>query len=159
LTRAGIASALLGLLACGCGLPAYTDVGLQVDLQVTEHDDPFDAIAGVRICLSADVGDAFYLFPRDPGSYLITGIPGDTDYDLVVQGLDAEPDDIEPGASPRVLAHAAIDAAPVAIAGEPAFVEAAFTSCGDDCPADCSAPATLPAGDQAIGLRRMLAEP
>jgi hypothetical protein len=159
LTRVGAWAALAVLMASGCARPVYEDVGLQVDLQVSESDDPFEQIAGVRVCLSGDAGAAFFLFPRDPGSYLITDIPGDEHYDIAVQGLDREPDEIEAGSQPQVLAHVTLEDAAVALAGESGFVEASFTSCGADCPGDCAEPVTLPTGDEAIGLRRMLSDP
>ncbi len=141
-------------LAPGCAPPDYVPVGLQVDLQVTADDDPFDTISGLRVCLASDAGDAFYLFPRDPGSYLIPDVPADTVVSLEIHGLDREPDEIDLGEEPTVLAWAIVPDAVVAPAGEGDAVDVDFGSCTDDCPADCSTPETLPVGESAIGLRR-----
>jgi hypothetical protein len=141
-------------LAAGCAPPDYIPVGLQVDLQVTEDDDPFDTISGLRVCLTSDAGDAFYLFPRDPGAYLIPDVPADTVVSLEIHGLDREPDEIDLGEEPTVLAWAVLSDAVVASTGEGGAVDVDFGSCTDDCPADCSAPETLPVGESAIGLRK-----
>lgn len=142
------------LLSLGCAPPDYVPVGLQVDLQVTGDDDPFETISGLRVCLTSDAGEAFYLFPRDPGTYLIPDVPADTVVSLEIQGLDREPDDIDPGEEPTVLAWAVLPEAMVAPAGEGGAVDVSFGSCADDCPEDCSAPETLPVGESSIGLRK-----
>lgn len=142
------------LVFFGCAPPDYVPVGLQVDLRVTEDDDPFETIAGLRVCLTSVDGDAFYLFPRDPGSYLIPGVPADTVISLEIHGLDQEPDDIELGEQPTVLARATLPDTLVARAGEGEAVTVDFGSCAGDCPDDCSAPETLPVGESAVGLRR-----
>lgn len=143
----------LFLMVLGCAPPDYVPVGLQVDLQVAEDDAPFETIAGLRVCLASDAGDAFYLFPRDPGSYLIPDVPADTVVSLEIHGLDREPDEIELGEEPTVLAAAVLSEAVVASVGEGSAVTVAFGSCTDDCPEDCSMPETLPVGESAIGLR------
>jgi len=150
--RLGLLWLLLSL--GGCAPPDYVPVGLQVDLQVTGDDDPFEEIAGLRVCLTSDVGDAFYLFPRDPGTYLIPEVPADTVVSLEIHGLDREPDEIELGELPTVLAHAQLAHANVAESGEAEAIVVVFASCAEDCPGDCSAPETLPAGESAIGLRK-----
>jgi hypothetical protein len=144
----------LFVLAAGCAPPNYVPVGLQVDLQVAQDDDPFEAIAGLRVCLSSDAGDAFYLFPRDPGTYLIPDVPAETTVTLEIHGLDREPDEIELGVEPTVLARAILADAIVAPTGEGDAITIDFVSCLDDCPEDCSAPETLPVGESAIGLRK-----
>ena len=143
------------LLAVGCAPPDYVPVGLQVDLEVSETDDPFEQIAGLRVCLISDEGNGFYLFPRDPGTFLIPDVPEGAVVSLEIHGIDREPDEIGLGEQPTVLAQAEIAGVEVAASGEGVAYTVVFASCGaGECPEDCSMPETLPVGESAIGLRR-----
>jgi len=147
------------VLAAGCAPPDYVPVGLQVDLAVSEEDDPFEQIAGLRVCLTSDAGDGFYLFPRDPGTYLIPDVPAGAVVSLEIHGIDREPEEIELGEQPGVLARAEIAGVEVAAAGEGQAHTVTFASCGTgECPEDCSMPETLPVGESAIGLREAPAD-
>ena len=148
---------LLLVVVPGCAPPDYVPVGLQVDLEVPEDAGPLDEIAGLRVCLSSDAGDGFYLFPRDPGTHLIPEVPGGTTVNLEIHGLDREPDEIDLGHQPAVLAWAEVLDAPVAAGeaqgGQGEARTAPFMPCTDDCPDDCSRPETLAVGESSIGLR------
>ena len=146
---------LAWLLAVGCAPPDYVPVGLQVDLEVSEADDPFERIAGLRVCLTSDEGDGFFLFPRDPGTYLIPDVPAGAMVSLEIQGIDREPDEIDLGDQPSVRGRGGSTGGGVAGSGEGAAHAVEFASCADDeCPEDCSMPETLPVGESSIGLRR-----
>ena len=150
---------IVGLLAAlsvaGCPPPDYVPVGLQVDLEVSADADPFESIRGIRVCLISDQGDAFYLFPSDPGAFVVPEVPGDMNVSLEIQGIDSEPDDIELGDDPAILALASVTDAPLSVGGEAGYVTAPFALCGNECPADCGQPVTLPNGQDSIGLRRV----
>jgi len=154
--RLAACCALALLVLTGCPPPDYVPVGLHVDLQVSADADPFEGIRGVRVCLTSDAGGAFYLYPSDPGTFLVPEVPGDMLVSLEIQGIDLEPDEIEIGEDPAILAHASVTDAPLSIDGDAGYVTAAFALCGDDCPADCGQPDTLPMGEDSIGVRRVL---
>ena len=146
---------LAALATAGCPPPDYVPVGLQIDLEVPASADPFDSIRGIRVCLVSDQGDAFYLFPSDPGAFVVPEVPGDMIVSLEIQGIDREPDDIEVGDDPSILALASVTNAPLSVDGEAGYVTTRFALCGDGCPTDCGQPVTLPAGEDSIGLRRV----
>jgi hypothetical protein len=138
----------------GCPPPDYQAVDLQVDLLVDPDDDPFDQMGSTRVCLISAAGDEFELFPRDPGSYLVVGIPEGA-YDLVIQGFDLDSALVRDGETPAVIAHAEIAGAVVATGATPGYLSVPFALCGDSCPVDCATPATLGQGGASIGLRRV----
>ncbi len=148
---------VITLVVAGCPPPDYQAVDLQVDLVVDPDDDPFDTLGSVRVCFTADAGNEFELFPRDPGTYLVPAIPDGT-YDLVVQGFDLDSELVRDGEVPTVVAHAALPGVQVTAGGTPVYETVPFRLCGDDCPADCAAPVTLGPGEASIGLRRMVEE-
>jgi len=160
LSRAGLFVSLATCLVAtsACPPPNYQSVGLQVDLEVSAGEDPFDTIRGLRVCLDSERGESFYLFPSDPGSFLVPEVPTDMLVSLEIQGIDREPDEIELGDDPLILARASVTDAPLSVDGEAGYVSTRFSLCGDDCPTDCGAPVTLPAGEDSIGLRRVLGD-
>jgi hypothetical protein len=125
-----------------------------VDLLVDPDDDPFDAMGSTRVCLTSAAGDEFELFPRDPGTYLVHGVPDGT-YDLVIQGFDLDSELVRDGETPEVIAHAEVSGVTVSSGATPGHVSVPFALCGDGCPGDCATPVTLGQGEAAIGLRRV----
>ncbi len=119
--------------------------------------DPFAVMGSTRVCLTSPDGDEFELYPRDPGTYLVTGLP-DTTYDLVVQGFDLDSELVRDGEVPTVIAHAEIAGVTVVAGQDPAYTSTPFALCGNDCPQDCAAPDTLGQGQATIGLRRVAGE-
>ena len=146
---------LLVVSSPACAPPDYVPVGLQVDLVVDPEADPFEVMRGVRICVQSDLGDAFYLYPDDPGTFLVPDLPTDMSVSLEIQGIDLEPLEVDVDVETAVLALATVADASLSAGEEAGHVSTSFELCSDDCPTSCALPPTLPAGEDSIGLRRM----
>lgn len=140
-------------LAAACGVPKRVDVDLQIDLEVHDDSDPWDSLSGVRVCVVGADGNGLRVdFARDPGTYVLGGLPLGEPLDVTVQALDLDPDAVDSGDAPRVLAESRIEGA-VLDRASPPRLSLPFAECDGPCPGPCAA-SGLPAGDGFLGLRR-----